>query len=340
MSTFGGASQRQSGKSNHLFRQPLGVSASVSSTGTDYQYVNFSWQNLTKQSTSTSSFGFVQFLWDTAVYTSYETTSTNMNVTLSPAGANVVTNWQLQGINNTGVITARTPSISLVFPPYIPRFEPYGWNNYGFPFTQAGTAYNGGGQTVAIYNSMSGSVIYNIKKNGAAYLYNVTMPYTLTHSGSNGVLATYAFEAVGSAGGTSSGTWQISPRASSSYYVSAANEPPNGDQQANMWIQNSSYAQYAGPYWIAEVAGRLEGTCVSCGGCVQTLMTLFSYGYSSQATNVVYISTYYYRGDGASSSYAQFADMNYLVKDYYGNGDASTPAYYGYFGNYNLQNNC
>jgi hypothetical protein len=337
MSTFGGASQRQGGKSNHMFRPPINIVSGTPQTGTTFQQIQFTWQNLTRQ----AGFG-VQINFLGSILNTGTVTQINDNRFASIIDANVNTTWNFTTYQNADTTrqTKSAPTISFVLPPYIPSLQPPGWTSPNTYFQQEGYVYNGGGQTQITYAAMTGSVTYNILKNGASYLTNVSMPYALTHTGANGVLATYALQAVGSAGATSTRTWQIQPyNPTGGQYVSASSGPLyDGDQQGYVDIYNGNVGVFPNGQWTSTVTATLLGNCTSC-GCEQVLTTLFAQTISAFAySNTVYLNTFYYRG--TSSDQAYFNNTYWLITDKYYNGVALEPSLYGAFGFYYLYSTC
>jgi len=338
MSTFGGASQRQGGRSNHMFRPPINIVSGSPQSGPASQEVQFTWQNLTKQEGFGVQIDFLGSLLSRATVT--QINSIRFAVVVA---ANVNTTWNFTTYQNVDPNrqTKSAPTISIVLPPYIPTILPPSWSSPNGYFYQEGQVYNGGGQTRITYTAMSGSVTYNILKNGASHLTNVSMPYTLSHTGTNGVLATYELQAVGSAGGTSSRTWQIQPfNPTGGQYVSSSSGPLyDGDQQGYVSFQNNNVYAYPSSQWTSTVTADLLGTCTSCGGCEQFLTNMYSQTISSSAlSNTVYLNTFYYRGTSSDTAY--FNNTYWLITDRYLNGLETSPIFYGSFGWYYLQSTC
>jgi hypothetical protein len=303
------------------------------SPSTYSQFFSITWTNLTRQAGrnvrvelggTTYIFGDVS----TTIQTGY----------FEPSGANaVVSYYAYTFLNSTGGVSSNSPTNTVTYLPYAPSFEAPSWNSLGTGLSQAGTVYSGGGQTRISYNAMNGSPTYNILKNNVLYLSNVSMPYTLTHTGANGTLAQYVAQAVG-IGGTSSGTWQIQPyNVTSGAYVVAAGPPTSGNDYGYMDFVNNNIPG-SGLYYQAIVGARLYGdNCSSC-GCQIYLSYASGIGQTTATSVSVLVSGGWQAGN--SSSWATFFDTYYQFKDAYGNGPLTSPTYYGSFGNYNLADNC
>lgn len=339
MSTFGGASQRQGGRSNHMFRPPINITSSALTPDPTGQNIQFAWSNLTRQIDRG-----LTFTMNGTNFSGISVSSQEQSASFAVTGGNFVATYSAWTYyaSNPAIRTLNSPNATQICPPLTPTLLPPSWNNpspFGFTGSQSGRVYSGGGETRITYNAMPGTVTYNILKAGVPYLSNVTMPYTLTHTGANGTLAQYMIQAVGSAGGTSTGFWNIQPyNVSSGVYVASANAPGNGDQQASMQFVNNNLPGF-GLNYLVTVMGVLMGECEYC-GCTTQLTTLYSSAYSLVSSVTVFINTYYTRADSASLSYAYFNNFWYLITDQYGNGPFNEPIYYGSFGYYTLAYPC
>lgn len=335
MSTFGGASQRQGGRSNHMFRPPINITSTALGASQTGQNIQFTWCNLTRQADRA-----LVFTIDGTNFTGASVASGVQTASFGVTGGNFVATYSAWTYyaSNPAIRTLNSPNATVICPPLAPTLLPPSWNDTpGYGFYQLGVVYGGGGQTRITYNAMPGTVTYNIEKNYAPYLTNVTMPYTLTHTGANGTLASYTMRAIGSAGGQSVLYWQIMPyNTNLGAYVTGVSAPSMGDQVGEMSFANNNLPGF-GVNYLVTAKGKLIGECVYCGSSC-FLQGLNGSQYANVQNATVFINTGYNRGYSAST--AALSDMYYLFTDFYNNGPATSPTYYGTFGYYELDTNC